>query len=132
MKRFICPRDGSYLGKRVGANKKGAFYGCPLYKDEGCDFSVEFDPPHKAYGVIAEAHDQLGISQEFQDVPTKRYAEMLERERLYNEILDKHLSAVRDFRSIKRLLPKIHAIGLKKKTLDDVRADLEDRRRGLR
>lgn len=127
MKRFVCPRDGSYLVSRGGKGGHGRFWGCPCFKEDGCDFSVEFDPPHKAYGTIAAAHDQLGISQEFQTVPTKRESERQERERLYGQLLDENKGAVTDFRKIRNLLPLVHALGLKKKSLDDVRRDLENR-----
>lgn len=109
---------------RSGKNGKGKFYGCPSFTDTGCDYSVEFDPPHYAYGVVAEAHDQFGVSQEFQDVPSARYAVVMKAYDAYEDLLKDNFDAVSDFRRIKGLLPVAQKLGFKKKTVDEIREDL--------
>lgn len=127
-KRFFCPKHGSELkSKRSG--KAGGFWGCPEYPD--CDFTVEGDPPHRAYGEVAkdfnmaDGRPYFGRSVEFQEVPTVRHATETDRAQKYYDLLSMNLDASSDFRVIRdKLLPQIQKMGLKK-TIDDVRNDIE-------
>jgi hypothetical protein len=128
MSRFVCPKHGEYLEPQFIRGTRQRFYGCPAYKHDDCDYSVEGEPPYKAYGNVARDFDAYGVPQDAQVVPTKRYATYLNRKEAYEDILRMNFEAVSNFLLIKRLLPNIHKLGFKK-TVSDVREDLETVRR---
>lgn len=129
--RFFCPKHGTELASKRSGNA-GKFYGCKEFHTDGCDFSVEGDPPHRAFGDVAkdfnmeDGRPYFGRSVEPQLVPTVRHATETDRAQKYYDLLSMNLNASSDFRVIRdKLLPQIHKIGLKKKTIDDVRSDIE-------
>lgn len=125
MKRFSCPRCSSYLTP-YAPPKGGRFHGCKTCFAEGKKFNVEFDPPHKAYGDVAEDYGIRGVSQVVQIVPTKYYAKELQRQESYRDILIDSWNLQQNFLELRsKILPRVQTLGgeYKKKTLDDIRHD---------